>query len=381
MASASQLKSEPGIKPDPEVAGASPAAYSEDDIYEDAGDLEFYDSIPNADPHAGSVYLAHVPKYLFDAWAHLDDNDEIRIGTVRQWNEIGSDGQPRTRIAMLLDHNQPAHQPVPKEYHLDIKDMNLKNTFLFTEKNLKGFKSESLGANSDIPPHIRRQQLERQRAKEREKEKEKDKTIDGGVRKGKFQPRYKKAIPKKTVLAGKFRHELSCQPVLTDETKYLMRIRNDDALKSKVTTTITAGRGPTGVIQAGAHVSNDKFSNFIRTVPEPKKAKKQKEEKAARMPQQELRDKLFQCFERFSYWSMKAFKQTLVQPEAWLRENLDELAFLHKTGPFANHWELKREYKNPGIQSVDSAAPNVAPEGDDSGSDADDDNVEMEDVV
>jgi hypothetical protein len=66
------------IKPDPEAPGASPAALSEDDIYEDAGDLEF-----NSDPVFQSLYLARVPKYVWEAWSKLDDDAEIQIGTLR----------------------------------------------------------------------------------------------------------------------------------------------------------------------------------------------------------------------------------------------------------------------------------------------------------
>jgi transcription initiation factor TFIIF subunit beta len=117
-----------------------------------------------------------------------------------------------------------------------------------------------------------------------------------------------------------------------------------------------------------------------RTVPDQKKGKKQKEEKAARMERPELRDRIFQCYEKFAFWSLKAFKQALKQPEAWLRENLDELAVLHKAGRFANHWELKKEYRE-GLNSktVEGAPP--SPEANDSDFDGDDDNIEMEDVV
>ena len=47
MASTSQVKPEPGIKPDPEDAKPSPAALSDDDIYEDAGDLDFANANQN----------------------------------------------------------------------------------------------------------------------------------------------------------------------------------------------------------------------------------------------------------------------------------------------------------------------------------------------
>lgn len=74
---------------------------------------------------------------------------------------------------------------------------------------------------------------------------------------------------------------------------------------------------------------------------------------------------------------MKAFKQRLRQPEAWLRENLEELAVLHKTGPFANHWELHPDHKNGlSVMGVDAAAPAAPDEEEESESDA-----EMEDVM
>ncbi|KAF3067470.1 Transcription initiation factor IIF subunit beta [Daldinia childiae] len=370
---APRVKAEQGIKPEPSIksevddVGPSPGAMSEDDIYEDAGDLEFYD--PN-DLHDGAVYLTHVPKYLYDAWANMDDNDEIRIGTLRQWSEVGPKGESKPRIAILLDHKLAPHQQIPKEYNLEVKDMSLTNTFLFTEQDLPGYKSKAQGANSDIPSYIRPKPERPQQNAQPEGEKR--------GRKGRYQPYYRKAIPKKTVLAGRFRHELNCRPTWTEETKHWLSIRNNDAMKPKATTTLTSTARPTGLIQAGAHVSNDKFSNFVRTGPDAKKgAKKQKEEKAARLPKSELRDRIFRCFEQFNYWSMKAFKQALNQPEAWLRENLEEVAILHKTGRFSNHWELNSDHKGGlNVLEANGAAPDTAPEEDESESDA-----EMEDVL
>ena len=80
------------IKPDPDApgAGASPAALSEDDIYEDAGDLEF-----NTDTNFQSLYLSKVPKYVWEAWSKLDEDAEIQIGTIRNSTVIGEDGAPK----------------------------------------------------------------------------------------------------------------------------------------------------------------------------------------------------------------------------------------------------------------------------------------------
>ena len=66
------------IKPDPDTKGASPGALADDDIYEDAGDLEF-----NSNPAWQELYLARVPKTVWEAWNKFDDDAEIRIGTIR----------------------------------------------------------------------------------------------------------------------------------------------------------------------------------------------------------------------------------------------------------------------------------------------------------
>ena len=67
---------DPQIKPDPDSLGPSPGAHLEDDIYEDAGDLEFSGA-------EQGLFLAKVPKFLWENWSKFDDNQEIQIGTVR----------------------------------------------------------------------------------------------------------------------------------------------------------------------------------------------------------------------------------------------------------------------------------------------------------
>lgn len=86
---------EPRIKPDPDTLGASPGPQLEDDIYEDTGDLEF----------AGAerdFYLTKVPKFLWDSWDKLDDNQEIQIGTVRVEGGLANLGDKNTRVRLGL---------------------------------------------------------------------------------------------------------------------------------------------------------------------------------------------------------------------------------------------------------------------------------------
>lgn len=68
---------EPQIKSDPDSKGVSPAALSDDDIYEeDPGDLDFSAA-------AEGVYLTRVPKFLWEIWSKPAEDQEIRLGTVR----------------------------------------------------------------------------------------------------------------------------------------------------------------------------------------------------------------------------------------------------------------------------------------------------------
>jgi transcription initiation factor TFIIF subunit beta len=85
----------PEIKPDPDALGASPSAFEEDDIYEDAGDLDF-----NNDPQYQSLYLARVPKYVWEAWSKLDDDAEIQIGTIRMTSIIDE----KTKKEKVIPH-------------------------------------------------------------------------------------------------------------------------------------------------------------------------------------------------------------------------------------------------------------------------------------
>lgn len=73
---------------------------------------------------------------------------------------------------------------------------------------------------------------------------------------------------------------------------------------------------------------------------------------------------------------MKALRQRTQQPEPYLRELLGEVAVLHKSGRFANHYGLSDAYKDKaGSDSMDAAAEAVDDDDDD------DEGEEMEDVL
>ena len=79
----------PGLKLDPDSKSIDTAdlpvkyepalmdmSLADEDIYEDAGDLEFAEA-------SRGLYLTRIPKYLWKHWSKLDNEQEIRLGTVR----------------------------------------------------------------------------------------------------------------------------------------------------------------------------------------------------------------------------------------------------------------------------------------------------------
>lgn len=105
-----------------------------------------------------------------------------------------------------------------------------------------------------------------------------------------------------------------------------------------------------------------------------KKTKQAKADaKTARIPENELLDRIFQCFGQYNYWSMKALKAAIPQPEVYLRATLEKVANLNKTGRFANQWSLR-----DGFRANAEAAPDVAVEDED---EDEEDDIKMEDVA
>ncbi|KAL3418644.1 transcription initiation factor IIF [Phlyctema vagabunda] len=352
---------DPAIKPDPETAGASPAPFMEEDIYEDTEDLEF-----NGDPNYQQLYLARVPKYVWEAWSELDDDAEIRIGTVRRETETDAQGKQKQKLSVLLASDIAQHQRIPKEYALDLTQEDVKNTYVFTEQDLPGFKSKAKQkfdpVSANMPARLTRPKFDKPRGPWDPNKKPKQ--------------YFRKAVPKRTVLLGRIKRDLNCVPVRNEESERIITAMTIEAMQPKLHTKYisddVSGIG-NGFIQPGTVGASNAFGGFIKTTG-PAAGVKTQLHKTARMPQNELLDKIFECFRKYNYWSMKSLRNELRQPEAYLRETLEKVAVLAKSGPFATTWSLKEENKLANYEGAgDSMAPTEGLDG------ADDSDLEMED--
>jgi transcription initiation factor TFIIF subunit beta len=70
----------------------------------------------------------------------------------------------------------------------------------------------------------------------------------------------------------------------------------------------------------------------------------------ARMPRNQLLDLLFSLFRETPRWGVKVLRERTQQPEAYLKEVLGEIAWLHRSGEYNGLWELKDIFKGDGVR-------------------------------
>lgn len=84
---------EPSIKIESHsIDEVTPALTDDDDLYEDTGDLDYSSSTQG-------LILTRIPKFLWESWAQLDDDDEIQLGTIR----IEGGPEDPKRVSHLID--------------------------------------------------------------------------------------------------------------------------------------------------------------------------------------------------------------------------------------------------------------------------------------
>ena len=86
---------QPRVKTEPDSVGASPSALNDEDIYEDTGELDFSNS--------QNMYLLRLPKWLWENWSQIDDDEQIQLGTVRV-EDLGQDknGVHNQKVCLII---------------------------------------------------------------------------------------------------------------------------------------------------------------------------------------------------------------------------------------------------------------------------------------
>ncbi|KAF1975240.1 hypothetical protein BU23DRAFT_552647 [Bimuria novae-zelandiae CBS 107.79] len=348
------------------------SGYMDDEFYEDTGELQM--------PREGQnhVMISRIPDWLYehisnwDELAQGNDNDKIELGevlvlppnnsydgkddadkttgsNVGQNKKLTGPSKPPS-MRFFLSQAWHAKTGLPTAYEINGQSVNptlLNNTYVFTEKDLPGYKANGVGQN-------------------------KSGSFGGAVqdpkaRVTKPRSKYRRAIPKETALIGSVSDQFLVKPLNTKEYITFNSQRTKAAVLGKNSQTEIVDRHVDEVTTMNK--LQDHFEGFIRSANKPRS----QQNKYNRMPQNELIDMLHSMFDDYPYWSMKAIKTKVKQPEAYLKETLPKIAELVKSGNFASTWKrlamFNRSSKHEGM-------------GDDTVKiEEEDDEDDMEDVV
>lgn len=326
------------------------------------------------------VWLVKLPKYLMDKW---NDPESMKKGNQLGNVKIRKDPRGKLEVKLVLEKKEA---DIPQEYDIKMLNTQVRNSYAFTEENLKKFKQE-LTEVGEMPQQPELKETDDKKKKFQPRRKFKyfrvQKNGDGsdGQPIRKYIP-FVKTIPKKTSLLGKVVHDCLIVPSRRDQN-YSALIRSRDAnIQEPPRPKVTLLNEIPGVIQsnAGPSIKGNNTSVFLKSTQPKNKA----DGRAIRMPKQDLLDLLFRLFEEYEYWSIKGLKERTKQPESYLKESLDSIAILIKKGPYTSKWVLKPEYRK--LRDAERAArlglneDDQGKENEDQGEE-DNDDEDMEDVI
>lgn len=308
-----------------EIKAEETKPLGEIDEFEEDTDLH----MPEVDSKS---WLLKVSEDMWKVWDEVyknaPDDHQIEIGRVRVFHRGPTD--TKQKIQIRLSDDIPQHQPLPKTYEVELKSERYNNTVIFSEKDLPGHNSNA--RPNRIHPSQR----------------------PGGINKfdrynnnsnGPQQPRkpgsYRTAIPKQTALAPIIANEFDMHPVEDQSSLAYFAETYRSALNAGNKTTFVNSQR---VRHPGQDNESFVFGSLTSKIGAGNK-KKPVKEKAVRMEKAALLDALKTCFKEYTYWSLKALRQRLRQPEAYIKETLDEIATLMRQGDFVQNYKLKPEYK------------------------------------
>lgn len=308
----------PEIKLDP---ADSPTKLADIDEFEDDTDLIF----PNPEAQQTGAWLVKVSGDMWKAWndiyQHQPDDADVEVGKLRVYNPKPGDDSGLQRVQLLLNDGLVQQNSLPKVYNLEIKANGYNNTVVFSEKDLDRHRAKQIGNMRNLAAS-------------------KPSGIPG--KSDRYGPRkpgsYRTAIPKQTILAPPIINEAVAKPVEDDTSLDFFKRQYDAAMndgkKTRFLDHIDKRQYHPGAASAGF--------TFGSMTSKPGKGLKKKEpkEKNVRMPEDKLLDALQQCFRRYQYWSMAALRAQLRQPDVWIKEVLEKIAVLVRSGDFTGNYKL-----------------------------------------
>ncbi|KAF9236290.1 transcription initiation factor IIF, beta subunit-domain-containing protein [Melanogaster broomeanus] len=272
----------------------------------------------------GRVWLVKIPKHLMARWAAIDKED-VHLATIPP-----RDGSPRIFLFLPPDPNDPTTRA----------------------SNLPSFQPDAAYIPAgDGGVHVDRYELDMvNEAVENQlviAERPKDPVVPPS---GTAAAHTYNSRARTTILTGRVKHECNLRPVFNESYRRQMRERTrayntpQRQIRMIEEAGLSGGRG--GINRLSSGVATGSFADMIKTKQKPVKGTF---ERMARLPRNQLLDLLFQLFREQPRWSFKPLRERTQQPETYLKEVLNDIATLHRSGEYNGMWELSEIFAKDGV--------------------------------
>ncbi|KAK4689453.1 transcription initiation factor TFIIF subunit beta, partial [Tremellales sp. Uapishka_1] len=299
---------------------------------EEEEELDIADGIEDA-----KVWAVKIPKFLLERWERVQEAG-VELGTLMIDNAAATPTVtlrlPPPEVPQIDSLGSSSKRKydtsgIPEEYEIYMPPEGPRNTYIFSEKERTW--GRLFGPNG-----------------------KKKKT--------------QKAEPQ---LVAKVNHECSARPIVSTEYNKILAQRRLEAEQSKrpivqINNTIM-NQGKLNQLASGFSNATSSFGKTMGNGPK----RPPPGERHARLERSELLDRLFQLFSQSPYWGIPALKATLLQPDAWLREVLKDIAEVIKEGDHIHMWQLKSNFREQPGQNEEIGTPEEEDDDDDEGDDDD----------
>ncbi|KAF8340089.1 transcription initiation factor IIF, beta subunit [Amanita rubescens] len=293
------------------------------------------DSQPDPDEHLmldqgnGRVWMVKIPRFLMERWSAIEA-DDVHLATIRVYTNDVNPHTKKPRIILFLPPGpssssttptatpEPMPSDQPTTYELEMVNDSVENQIVVAERP----KDPSLSVSATSA------------------------ALTTNTR------------ARTTILTGRIKHECNLRPMFSASYRKQMRERHKKyntptrQIRMIEDAGVPGGRGGVNRLSSGVGVgAGGAFGDLIKTKPKPAKGAF---ERMARMPRNQLLDQIFSLFRDPARWGIKALREKTQQPEAYLKEVLSEVAFLHRSGEYNGLWELKDNFKGDADRIIES---------------------------
>ncbi|KAI0360070.1 hypothetical protein OH77DRAFT_1419465 [Trametes cingulata] len=355
---------------DPETIGEDAVPYDEDLMQIEPGD--------------GKLLMVKIPKHLMERWSAVEEED-VLLATIRYYDSPSDAASSssssshhaaaRPRIVLTLPPEPDDDRLGPDEYEMEVSAANA--TAPYNQYLVAEYDSYRADAAPDVPRAISAHPK-----------------MPGKARAGKEKQKGKRR--RRVALAGMITHHCSLRSVLSERMRQRVKARTVEANTPKRQIIFLGDRyglerdRSTGRGTGASRGASAKACTSTRSKPFLQAVKKYNDtripmDRMTRVSRVQLLDMLFRLFEQRARWSFKLLREQTQQPEAFLKEILTEIAFLHRTGEHRGTWELNPSYsgkaKNGGTPSVPGPSKYDNTTGGEEDYDDVDDDSELEDII